>query len=166
MVLCCCRCAAAAAATATLWSSRSLCPNDGFRMLSMEKGRADRSGFLFGGGKNGWKSSGGGTPREGGGGGVGSGECRAEFVDGDSLSEIGGGGSSGAGETSVAGKMGLDGDGTESGEIADPANAERGDERHNPLGDRIVAFPASVRGASISGQLPRSVNSLSSKNPF
>ena len=88
-VLCCCRCAAAAAATATLCSSRSLCPNEGFRMLSMEKGRADRSGFLFGAapaaGRKGWNSSGGGpTPREaGGGGGVGSGEWSAECVDGD-----------------------------------------------------------------------------------
>ena len=104
-VVLCCRCAAAAAATATLCSSRSLCPNDGFRMLSMEKGSADRSGFLFGGGKNGWNSSGGGIPREGGGGGVGSGECRAEFVDGDKLSEIGGGGGNGGGNTKV-GKIG------------------------------------------------------------
>ena len=33
----------AAAAAAMLCSSRSRCPNDGFRMLSIEKGRADRS---------------------------------------------------------------------------------------------------------------------------
>ena len=79
----------AAAAAAMLCSSRSRCPNDGFRMLSMEKGRADRSAaaFLLGPtavGRKGWKRSGGGTPREGGGGGgVGSGECSAEWADGD-----------------------------------------------------------------------------------
>ena len=154
MVLCC-RWAAAAAATATLCSSRSLCPNDGFRMLSMEKGRADRSRFLFGGGKKGWNSSGGGTPREGGGGGVGSGECSAEFVDGDKLSEIGSGGGNGGGETNVGKISRDDGDDTEYGEIT-----ERGEERHKSLGDSIVAFPASVLGTSTWGLFPRSVNSL------